>query len=87
MMKPEQMFKREIHYFIRTSDGYRNERVVVTDPDHEAHLVKLINQECIEFNADKNNKNEFFFARYEYGKRVNWFNWKTKLYIQERLEF
>lgn len=81
------MFRREIHYFICTNRGYRNERIVITDPEHEKHVINLIAQEKIEFDVNDFNKNEFYFQRYELGKPVRWFNWKTKIYSQESFNF
>lgn len=86
-MNGKDMFRREIHYFIATKDIYINNKIVITDPEHEKHVIRLINNEIIEHNVNVYDKNEYFFQRYEYGKKTTWFNWQTKIFKQERLEF
>ncbi|MCC6550624.1 MAG: hypothetical protein IT279_11200 [Ignavibacteriaceae bacterium] len=84
-MKPENMFNREIHYFICTSDGYRNDRLAVNDPEHETHILRYIKNEALELNADISNKNDFHLQRYEHGKPVEKFNYKLIFWKQERI--
>jgi len=84
-MRPENMFNREIHYFISTLEGYRNNRLAVNDPEHEAHLLRYIKNEVLELNANISDKNEFYLQRYERGKPVQRFNYKLIFWKQERI--